>query len=136
MRRRVREGSLVVDGDADEEADNSVRVTYSQYSSETPTPTEMQRARKRGTPHSFWRIYLLHLKRGVKSNSDYYGFNWKLIVLNSRKRRAATHDRNEEKRFDIISAQADLQRQQQSDSARIQLKMLQEMVEMMKRRDQ
>jgi hypothetical protein len=56
--------------------------------------------------------------------------------LDFEKRRAPTHDRNKEKRLDILSAQADLQRQQQSDSARIQLKMLQVMDEMMKRLDQ
>jgi hypothetical protein len=39
--------------------------------------------------------------------------------LNFEKKRAEAHDRNAEKRLDIMAAQADLQRQQQSPSARM-----------------
>jgi hypothetical protein len=47
--------------------------------------------------------------------------------------RAAAHERNEERRLELFSNQAGLQRQQQNDSARIQLKMLQVMEEMTKK---
>jgi uncharacterized membrane protein len=43
--------------------------------------------------------------------------------LSFEKERAEAHDRHEEKRLDIMAAQADLQRQQQSECTRMQLKM-------------
>jgi hypothetical protein len=55
--------------------------------------------------------------------------------LNFEKERAEAHDRNEEKRLDIMAPQADLQRQQQSDNTRMQLKMFQVMEEMMQNMD-
>jgi hypothetical protein len=51
------------------------------------------------------------------------------------KERAQAHDRNEEKRLDIMAAQADLQRQQQSENTRMRLKIFQEMEEIMKKMD-
>jgi hypothetical protein len=55
--------------------------------------------------------------------------------LSFEKERAEAHDRHEEKRLDIMAAQADLQRQQQSESTRMQLKMFQVMEEMIKKID-
>jgi hypothetical protein len=48
-------------------------------------------------------------------------------------KRAEAHDGTEEKRLDVIMAQANLQHQQQSENTRMQLKMLQVMEEMMKK---
>jgi hypothetical protein len=55
--------------------------------------------------------------------------------LNFEKERAEAHGRNEEKRLGIMAAKADLQRQQQSENTRMQLKMFQVMEEMMTKVD-
>jgi hypothetical protein len=55
--------------------------------------------------------------------------------LSFEKERAEAHDRHEEKRLNIMAAQTDLQRQQQSESTRMQLKMFQVMEEMIKKID-
>jgi hypothetical protein len=55
--------------------------------------------------------------------------------LNFEKEKAEAHDRNEEKSLNIMAVQADLQRQQQSENTRMQLKMFQGMEEMMKKTD-
>jgi uncharacterized membrane protein len=55
--------------------------------------------------------------------------------LSFEKERAEAHDRHEEKRLDIMVAQADLQRQQQSESTRMQFKTFQVMEEMIKKID-
>jgi hypothetical protein len=55
--------------------------------------------------------------------------------LKLEKERAEAHDRNEENRLDIMAAQADLQRQQQSKNIRMQLNFFQVMEEMIKKMD-
>jgi hypothetical protein len=135
MRRRAREESAVVSDDGDEEGDNAVRVTASQNNSETPTSTEMQRARKRQRHSAFDLEDMLATSQERREEQQRLQLQLETDRLHLEKKRAESRDRNEEKQLDILSAQADLQRQQQSDSALIQLKMLQVMDEMMKRLD-
>jgi hypothetical protein len=135
MRRRAREESVIVSGDGDEEGHNAVRVTDSQENSETPTYTEIQQARKRQSHSAFDLEDMLATFQERREDQNRLRLQLETDRLDFDKRRAERHERNEERRLDILSTKADLQRQQQSDSARIQLKLLQVLDEMMKRLD-
>jgi hypothetical protein len=75
----------------------------------------------------------LVLNQEKKADQDSLELKLETDRLDFEKERAAAHERNEEKRLELLSNQADLQRQQQDDNTRMQLKMLQVMEEMMKK---
>jgi hypothetical protein len=70
---------------------------------------------------------LLVLNQEKKVEQDSLKLKLETDRLYFEKEIAATHERNVEKRLELLPNQADLQRQQQNDNTRMQLKMLEEM---------
>jgi hypothetical protein len=122
-------------GNADEYGDDAERLTTSHYDEDMITPTNSRRGRTRKKHSTLELEDVLAATQEKRSEQEQMRLKSDIENLNFEKGRAKAHDRNEEKRLDIIAAQADLQRQQQSEKTRMQLKIFQVMEEMMKKMD-
>jgi hypothetical protein len=122
-------------GNADNYSDDAERLTTSHYDEDMKTPTNSRRGRKRNK-HSTLELEDVLAATQEKRSEQEQMLKLETERLHLEKERAKAHDRIEEKRLDIMAAQADLQRQQQSEkNTRMQLKIFQVMEEMMKKVD-
>jgi hypothetical protein len=86
-------------------------------------PSRTMRGKKRHKHQLFGLEELIATNQERKEKQEI--LKLKTDRLEFEKERAAAHKRNEERRLQISSSQADLQRQQQNDNSRMQLNMLQ-----------
>jgi hypothetical protein len=120
-------------GNADEDGDDAERLTTSHDDKDMTTPTNSRRGRKKHSTSELEEV--LAVTQEKRSEHKQMRLKLKTERLNFEKERAEAHDRNEEKRLDVMAAQADLQRQQKCENTRMQLKMFQVMEEKMKKID-
>jgi hypothetical protein len=97
------------------------------------TPANSRRGRKRKKHSTLELEDLLAATQEMRSEQEQMRLKLENERLSFEKERAEAHDRHEEKRLDIMAAQADLQRQQHSESTRDHLKMFQVKEEMIKK---
>jgi hypothetical protein len=105
----------------------------SRESDDAVTPSRTTRGKKRHKHQSIDLEELIATNQERKAEQEILKLRLETDRLEFEKEREAAHERNEERRLQILSSQADLQRQQQNDNSRMQLKMLQVMDEMMKK---
>jgi hypothetical protein len=135
MSRKEGARSDAESGKSDEEGDIAEQLTTSLGDEDMITPANSRRGRKR-KKHSTLKLEdLLAATQEKRSEQEQMRLKLENERLSFEKERAEAHDMHEEKRLGIMAAQADLQRQQQSESTRMQLKMFQVMEEMIKKID-
>jgi hypothetical protein len=105
----------------------------SRDSDDAVTLSSNPRGKRRQKHQSVDLEELLATSQEKKAEQEILKLRLETERLEFEKERAAAHERNEERRLQILSSQADLQCQQQNGNTRMQLKMLQVMDEMMKK---
>jgi hypothetical protein len=119
----------------DEGRDEAAQASPSRESEDTLTRAEV-RSGKRCRKSSSWDLGdVLAADQKRRADQEYARIQLETERLEFERERARINDKNEERRLDLLASQAELQRQQQSDNARTQMRMLQVMEEMMKKLD-
>jgi hypothetical protein len=105
----------------------------SRESGDVVTPSRSMRGKKHHKHQSIDLEELLGTNQERRAEQEILKLRLETDPLEFEKERTAAHGRNEEARSKFLSSQAGLQRQQQNNNSRMQLKMLQVMDEMMKK---
>jgi hypothetical protein len=135
MSRKQGARSDAENGNSDEEGDIAEQLTTSLGDEDMITPANPRRGRKRKKHSTLELEDLLAATQEKRVEQEQMRLKLENERLSFEKERAEAHDKHEERRLDIMAAQADLQRQQQSESTRVQLQMFQVMEEMIKKID-
>jgi hypothetical protein len=119
--------------DENGENDDDEFLPPSRETDDAVTPSRTLRGKKRHEHQSIDLEELLATNQERKAEQEILKLRLETDRLEFEKERAAAHERNEERRLQLLSSQADLQRQQRNDNSRMQLKMLQVMDGMKKK---
>jgi hypothetical protein len=132
MKTKGGDRSGIDEEDSENEDDDSF-LPPSRSSDDAVTPSSNPRRKKRQKHQSVDLEEFLATSQEKKAQKEILKLRLETDRLEFENERAVAHESNEERRLQILSSQADRQRQQQNDNTGMQLKMLQVMDEVMKK---